>query len=643
MEPDIFVSALSALQGLLQLERLLYLSAGVLVGIIFAIIPGLGGVLALSLALPFTYFMDPWNAIALMLGIMSITATADSIPAILMGIPGTVGAAATVMDGYPMAQQGKAKQALGYAFSSSVLGGLFGALVLGLMIPFAPAIFIHFATPEVFTICLFGLGLVVILTAGRPFKGCLAVCLGILVASVGESAITGIDRLSYNWDTIYDGFNLVVVILGIYAIPEMVSMFNHTQSYSLSEVNKVSNLSIFNETLKHKRILIQSSVIGCFLGAIPGVGGAVIDWISYALAKSTLKNNNFGNGDPRGVIASESSNNAKDGGSLIPLLVFGIPGTSMAGVFLVGLYIHGIEPNKDMLTTQLDTTYLMVWSIALGNILGVLVCFALMDKLTHILKLKNYLIISTVLALCYLGVLSITNDIGNFVVLFAFSILGYIMKQYSYSRPAFILAFLLGEIIEKSVFKSYMAFGLDFLTRPIVLTLLVALGLFIVYRVAQTKLQLKFTKPTLSYDLLILVLFSILFVFVLYTCWNWDLASSIGPKMFGLLGLLSCSFILFTSELHNKEQLIFDIGTGERQIKLGFWIASASIPISAYVLNLYIGVFVCSILVFIMHRTSIRKALFASTCITSVCYIVYDVILNVKYPATFLSNWLTLL
>lgn len=461
--------------------RLLFLAAGVLMGLVLGIIPGLGGLLGLSILLPFTFGLDPFTALAMMLGLSAVTVTSDTIPAVLFSVPGTVGSAATILDGFPMAKKGEAGRALGAAFSASVIGGLFGALLLAFSIPVLRPLVLLIGSPELLAICIFGLSLVAVLSGGSPLKGMAAVCLGLLVATTGEDPQTATLRWTFGTSYLWDGLPIVPFALGLFALPEIADMAISRKPIAgdADAGSRWEQVRGFKDVLRNYWLVLRCSTIGSILGAIPGMGAAVIDWIAYGHAARSEKGaeQSFGRGDVRGVIASESSNNAKEGGALIPTIAFGVPGSASMALLLGAFLIHDIVPGPDLLTKRLDVTYTLVWSIAVANILGAGICFFFANHLAKLALIRISILAPIVLAVVYVGVFQASNSWGDLFALMIFGLLGWIMKRMEWPRPPMILGFVLGGLIERYMFISIMRYEFAWLKFPIVMALL-ALTLF---------------------------------------------------------------------------------------------------------------------------------------------------------------------
>ena len=538
--------------------RLGFLAFGVVVGLALGVIPGLGGLVGLSLLLPFTFNLDAYSAIAMLIGVSSVVTTSDTIPAVLFGVPGTVGSAATILDGHPMARQGKAGQAFGAAFMASMIGGLFGALLLGLSVPILRPVMLAIGTPELLSFCIFGLSLVAVLSGNNAFKGLAAACFGLLLATIGEDSQAGVMRWTFDSIYLWDGLHIVPLALGLFAIPELADLAICRSSIAgeAGSNRPAGQLAGVKDVFRHKFLVLRCSSIGSLLGSVPGIGSAVIDWIAYGHAARTEKGagQSFGKGDVRGVIASESSNNAKEGGALVPTIAFGVPGSASMALLLGAFAVHGIVPGPAMLNERLDVTYSMVWSVALANILGAGICFLFANQLARLALVRAGILVPIVLAITYIGAFQGSNDWGDLYVLIGAGALGFVMKRLRWPRPPVILGFVLGAIVERYMFISVNLYGLQWMLRPVVLIVLLAslYGILAptVRRLISTRrggprrLSVALRTDIEVYDALLTAAFGMLFAAALAISWQWPLGARFVPQIISWTGILSTTILL---------------------------------------------------------------------------------------------------
>ncbi len=467
MEGDMFDMAVKAAIIMADPTRLGFLGFGVIIGLVLGVIPGLGGLVGLSLLLPFTFNMDPYTALAFLMGLQAVVVTSDTIPAVLFGVPGTVGSAATILDGYPMARKGEAGRAFGAAFTASVIGGLYGALLLGISIPIIRPVIMEIGSPELLAICVFGLSLVAVLSGGSPLKGLAAACIGLMVATAGDDPQTGTLRWTFDSLYLWDGLPVVPLALGLFAVPEIADMAISRQSISGNSDagSRWSQWQGVKDVFNNKFLLFRCATIGSGLGAIPGIGASIIDWIAYGHAVRSIKDSGltFGKGDVRGVIASESSNNAKEGGALIPTIAFGVPGSASMALILGAFLIHGLVPGPEMLTKRLDITYTLVWSVAIANILGAGICFLFASQLAKIALVRIGVLAPVVISVTFIGAFQGQKAWGDIYALLIFGFVGWVMKRFRWPRPPLILGFVLGALVERYMFISVERYGWEWL------------------------------------------------------------------------------------------------------------------------------------------------------------------------------------
>jgi TctA family transporter len=471
-------------------ERLMFLFLGVVMGLALGAIPGLGGLVGLAILLPFTYTMDAFAALAIMIGLIAVTTTSDTIPSVLFSVPGTTGSQATILDGHPMARRGEAGRAFGAAYMASMMGGIFGAFVLALSVPILRPLVLILGSPEFFMMGILGISMVAVLSGRATVKGLIAGAIGLGIGMIGVDPQTGALRWTFGQLYLWDGIPLVPVTLGIFAIPEIVDLaIKGTRISDVPQQSIHGAWSGIRDAWRHSFLVIRSSVIGVWVGAIPGLGVSVVDWFAYGHAVQTEKGatETFGKGDVRGVIAPEAANNAKEGGSLIPTIAFGIPGSASMALLLAALLIHGISPGPDMITHNLDLTYTMIWSLALANVLGTSICLMLTPVLAQVARARIHLLAPLVIAVVFLAAFQASVQFGDMIALLFFSVLGWFMKRFGWPRPPVILGLVLSKIIENYLYISVGAYGLTWLYRPLVLLIMLITAVSLVFGVRQTR------------------------------------------------------------------------------------------------------------------------------------------------------------
>ena len=487
---------LTALATLLTPGHFLFLFVGTLLGLVIGILPGLGGTAMLSLMLPFVFGKDPGPVLAMMVGLLAVNNTSDTFPAVLMGIPGSSSSQATIIDGFPLAKRGEAARALGAAFSASLIGGLFGAFVLTLAIQFARPLILGIGFGEQLMLIILALTMVGMLTGTSPLKGLAACGLGLLLGTVGAAPATGDYRLTF--DTLYlqDGISVVIVGLAMFAVPEIVDILRRRMAISTTRKLGSGTLRGFAETLRHLWLVLRCSSIGTMMGALPGLGGPVITWVAYGHVVQSAKDREmFGKGDIRGVIGPESANNSDNGGALIPALMFGIPSSGSMALFLGGLILLGVEPGIGMMERHLDLTFVIIWSLALANVLGTAMCLILAKPISRITLVPFTMLAPFMIAIIYFAAYQVTRSWYDLVALFALGLLGVYMKRFGWSPPALLIGFVLSTRLDASVYQSVQVYGASFLERTGVQVLLALIAVSLVLAV-----RFKPSRPPLTPD-----------------------------------------------------------------------------------------------------------------------------------------------
>ncbi|TLP41091.1 tripartite tricarboxylate transporter permease [Arcobacter arenosus] len=469
-----FETLMNAFSELMQIHHMIYLLGGVFLGILVGILPGLGGIVGFSIMLPFLYGMDQTSALAMLIGMVAVIPTSDTFTSVLMGIPGSSASQATVLDGYPMSKKGEAARALGAAFSASLIGGLLGALILSIFIIFARDLILKLGSAELFILGIFGLSMVGVLSGKSLYKGFIAAAIGLLLGSVGSAPATGEFRMTMDSYYLYDGIKLVILGLGVYAVPEIISLLVENKKISKAEKLGGSFVQGIKDVWISKWIVARCAPIGAMIGAIPGLGGSVVDWIAYGHVVQTSKDKSkFGKGDVRGVIAPESANNAKEGGGLVPTLLFGIPGSGSMAVFLGGLVILGIEPGPGMVNENLEVSYIIIWSLAIANVVGTGTCMLLSNKISKITTIPYGYVAPFMLMIIFFAALQATRSLEDLMLLIAIGALGTLFKYFDWPRPALLIGFVLAGTIETYYYQAVQFYSWEMMERPGVIILIV--------------------------------------------------------------------------------------------------------------------------------------------------------------------------
>jgi TctA family transporter len=461
---------------------------GIAAGFAVGILPGLGGPTTLALMLPFIFTMKPVEAFAFLLGMASVVFTTGDITSILFGIPGEPTTAATIVDGHPMAKKGEAGRALGAALMSSLIGAFFGAFSLALAIPFVRPIVLAFGSPEFFMLALLGITFVAALSGEAPIKGLIAGGMGLMLATVGLDPVSGIERYTFGQLFLWDGIGLVPVTIGLFAIPEIIEMAGQQSSIARQDVGKLGGVREgIKDTFRHWRLVLRCSAIGTYAGIIPGMGGAVSQWLAYAHAQQTSEHpEQFGKGSVEGVLAPGAANNSTLGGNMIPATVFGVPASVMTAILLGAFIIHGIVPGPDMLIPEakggrLMLTFSFVWIIALSNLITVGLCLLFLKPLVKLTQIRGSLLMPFILLLIYLGAYAEKNAFEDLLIVLAFGLVGWLMVVFDYQRPPLLMGLVLGPLAENRLFISIDNFGVGWIRRPGVLLIFAVILIGLAY------------------------------------------------------------------------------------------------------------------------------------------------------------------
>lgn len=451
--------AYQAVAGFWSLSALAFLTLGMIIGLVFGVIPGLGGATALALLMPLTYGMDPTVAITLAGGVMGSVSMGGSITAVLLNTPGTAPNAPTCLDGYPMAQQGKAGLAIGAAASASSLGGLIGVFTLLLVLPVAKQLVLSFGPPEFFLLAVLGIVTVAASSFGHTLRGLVTGALGLMLSFVGFDAVNGGSRFDFGAPFLWEGIPLVPALIGLFAISEMIAL--SVKGGSVAHDPETAQVSGLLEgawsVIKHWPVLVKGSAIGTIFGAIPGVGGTVAAFLAYsATAHADRHPETFGTGRIEGVIAPEAANNAKDGGNLIPTLAFGIPGSVEMAVFIGFLILHGLDPGPMMLIEHPQEIYSLVLALTLSCVLASVLGLWWVKPLARITTIDVHILVPLVVAVSAVGAYSVRQDPFDIAVAMAFGIIGYLLQRADYPRLTFVIALVLGETAERSFHQTMM-------------------------------------------------------------------------------------------------------------------------------------------------------------------------------------------
>ena len=461
---------LEGLAAILHFDVLLALLVGSVGGVIIGAIPGVGPAVAIAIILPATFSLDPIVGLTLLLGIYGASMYGGSIPAILINTPGTPVNALTTYDGYPMTRNNESRRALSLAYSASFVGGIFSVLCLMLLSPviakFAPL----FGSRDILMAALLGMVLVVIAHRGQSLAAGILVCFGVFLNTVGLESIHYSKRYTLDQSWLLSGFNLIVVLLGLFALSQAFLLLNKRDEHKRLPEFEGSLLSGFKELAQHKRVAGTSSSLGVIMGIIPGVGEFLAQFFSYALAQKFSRNPElFGKGSPEGLIASESANNAVPAAAMIPLLALGIPGEALTAMMLSVFYVHSIIPGPALFQTRPEFLISLYGALFLVNVLILAFLLIATKPILNVVRVPNRFLGVSILMLSFVGVYSLRNSMVDCVICAAFGMLGYWLKHLRLPIVPIILGMVLGGIVEQK-FRSSLAridTPSDFIDRPV--------------------------------------------------------------------------------------------------------------------------------------------------------------------------------
>jgi TctA family transporter len=557
----LFESLVTGLVAVLQWSSFSFMLIGIAIGLVVGLMPGLGSGTALVLMFPFIFRMEPVQAFAFLLGMASVVSTAGDLTSILFGIPGESDCAASVIDGHPLAKQGQAGRAMAASLMSSLIGAIFGGIVLVLAVPLVRPLVLSLGAAGMFMMGMLGITFIATLSGGDMLKGLLAGGLGLLIAMAGLDSYTATPRYTFGLYYLWDGVPLVPVTIGLFAIPEVIDLAVKGGSIAQISSTKIGGVvDGIKDTFRHWMLVIRCSAIGALVGIMPGMGSGVGQFLAYAHAVQSSKNKErFGKGAIEGVIGPGAANNSKEGGSLIPTVAFGVPGGLHSALLLGAFTILGLTPGLAMLRPEqnLSLTYSLVWTIIIANLITVPLCFLFLKQLVYLTEVRGSILIPILLMLIYIGGF-VTNTFGDMVVVLVFGALGWVMVTFGWIRPPLLIGLVLGDLVEKNLFIAVDAYGgFGWLTRPIVMVLLlIVLAGIIVPTYQRMKSPINERREIearwkLSYGALFSFGMVVVFGSALWTALDWPPRARIFP--YAIFGpLLLVSIINFVKDLRRR-------------------------------------------------------------------------------------------
>jgi TctA family transporter len=477
LEISLIDAAIKGFLNILHLKVFLAMCVGVSIGTFTAVAPqGLGMPLVYAIMLPVVIRWEPVTGIALLIGASSVSAICAAYLPVLFGIPGGSGSQATILDGYPMGKRGEARRALGASFMAGGMGALIGTFTLACAIPVAKPLIYLMGSPELFVVVLWGLSMVAVLAGRRPLKGLIAAALGLLLATVGQQEQSGIMRYVFDQPYLLDGMSVSIIALGLFGIPAALDLALMKLGVEQQPAPLTGKLfDGVKDTIREWWLVVRCSFIGVWVGIVPGIGSQVVDWLAYGHAAQSSKGGGatFGTGDVRGVIAPESANDAKDGGDLVTTLLLGFPQGVVTALFIVALLAWGYLPGPEMIKKSPEVIYSVVWIQGISGIIGTLIGFALASQLAKLAQVRYSIMVPIIFLFVLMGAFSVTRDAVDLLMVVGFGVLGYLMRRFGYPRPAMILGLVLGNLMERYLYRSMASYGFTWLMRPAVMVLLI--------------------------------------------------------------------------------------------------------------------------------------------------------------------------
>ncbi len=468
---DIFQSVLHGFSVALQPVNLLFCFLGALLGTLIGVLPGIGPVGAIAILLPVTFHMSPTAAIIMLAGIYYGAMYGGSTTSILVNIPGEAASVVTCLDGYQMAKQGRAGPALGIAAFGSFIAGTLGVIGISLLAAPLAKFALRFGSPEYFGLCLLGLSLVTYLSTGSAIKAIIMGAFGLVLSSVGLDIVHGSPRMTFDIMELWEGIDVVPIAMGLFGIPEVLENIERTETREILKTKIESFFPTLADWIASKWAIIRGSVLGFFVGILPGGHPVIASFLSYAVEKRISKEpSRFGRGAIEGVAGPESANNSATAGGFIPLFILGIPSNVVMALMFGALMIHGMRPGPQLLNEYPDVFWAVISSMYIGNVMLLVLNLPLIPLWVQILKIPYKLLLPLILLFCIIGTYSLKNSVFDVQVLMIFGLLGYLLRKFEFEPAPLLLAFVLGPIIETNLRQSLLmsegSFSI-FFTRPI--------------------------------------------------------------------------------------------------------------------------------------------------------------------------------
>ena len=483
---------LTGFQTAFSLEGILFVSIGVLVGTIIGMLPGLGPITAIAVMIPITFGMDSSSALIMMAGVYYGAVYGGSTSSILLNAPGISGTVATAFDGYPMAQKGEAGKALAIAAIASFVGGTVSVVLLMALAPALSSVAVSFGPPAYFALMFMGLTAISSLSEGSTIKALISAVIGFMVATIGIDGQSGTPRFTFGNSNLLEGIDFLVIALGLFALAEITTLIINRKDTSISSNKNLGSLRLNKEDFNEmKGPVARQSFLGFIIGVLPGAGATIASFIAYISEKRLSKNpDEFGKGSVKGVAAPESANNAATSGAFVPLLSLGIPGSGTTAVMLGAFLVLGVQPGPLLMADRPEIFWGVIASMYIGNVFLLILNLPLIPYFAKILLIPRPLLISLVIMFSMIGVYSISFNTFDLYMLLVFGVLGFLMRLFAFPAPPFILAFILGGMMEQSFRQSLTISNgslMIFLNDPIALSLIIIALLTFIYPIIKQR------------------------------------------------------------------------------------------------------------------------------------------------------------
>ncbi|WP_085524561.1 tripartite tricarboxylate transporter permease [Tuberibacillus sp. Marseille-P3662] len=642
----------------LQLNHLTFIFLGVLVGIIVGSLPGLTPTMGVALCIPFTFPLDPINGLLMIGGIFFGSVYGGSYPAVLFNVPGAPASVATTFDGYPMAKKGLARKCLEIGTMASFIGGLFGICLLLFFSPILTQFALQFGPAESFWLAILGITLIATLSQGSVMKDLLGACLGIAFSFIGISVFSGTSRFTFGLDALTGGFHVVAVLVGLFAFPQALNLLeelhqrkkqHHDHSSDTTNMKPSSIRQSLRTLIKHRKSLTIGSIIGGFVGILPGAGGNIASVAAYSEAKRSSRNKHlFGKGHPEGIVASESANNALVGGSLIPLLTLGIPGSPTAAIFLGGILIHGIWPGRSLFVNHADVAYPFLYGMLLVPFATLIFGLALIPLASRLVRIPSYYMAPMIISFCIIGAYATQNSLLDVYSMVLIGIGMYILHKYQFEPAPIALGFILGPIAEQGLLQG-IAIGqangsvLSYFTGSYWNLILIAIiGLSILKPMIQARKHLIkhwSDSPFSPIKGLPWFVFALIMAGALLFVSQFQFSDQIFPQIV-FASMLLLSLMLFMKTSFNKEAVHNKIRFNSNP---SFYALVGVISVISLMMNL-VGFYIQALLLMAVvplyykmqryHHSTLMSISLIAAGFTCILFVVFTTVMNVPLPTS---------